>query len=178
MDTGKKPQFVEDDVVVSIDYELTVDGEVVDSSEGEEPLEYLQGHKNIIPGLERQLAGMRVGETRQVLVPAADAYGPLDPDAMVEIPRAEFPEDIPLEMDLQLEVSDSEGEVRDARIVKIEENTITLDFNHPLAGQDLNFKVTVVDLRQPTAEELEHGHVHGEGHDHDWEEEELEEDEE
>jgi FKBP-type peptidyl-prolyl cis-trans isomerase SlyD len=174
LDTNK-PEKVMDDVVVSMDYSLTVDGEVIDSSDDNEPLEFLQGHKNIIPGLERELYGMAVGDSKEVTVLAQDAYGPFDPDAVVEVSKDEFPPDIPLEEDVQLQVRDVDGRVMDARISEIKDTTVTLDFNHPLAGEDLHFIVKVVDLRQATPEELEHGHVHGEHDEEEFDEEEYEE---
>jgi FKBP-type peptidyl-prolyl cis-trans isomerase SlyD len=165
---NKKPDVVADGVVVSLDYTLTVDGEVIDTTQDEEPLEYLQGHKNIIPGLEKEMYGMAVGDAKDVQVPANQAYGDINPEAVVEVPRSDFPEDIPVELGVQLQVRDQQGDIMDAIIQKIEGDTVTLDFNHPLAGQDLNFSVKVVDLREATEEELEHGHVHG-GHD-EWDE--------
>jgi len=166
---------VADDLVVSLAYKLTVDNEVVDASEEGEPLEFLQGHGEIIPGLERQLYGLAVGDAKQVNVVSADAYGPVDPEALMDVPRQQFPTEIPLEIGTILQVKDSDGSVHNAHISKVEAQSIQLDFNHPLAGKDLSFAVTVVDLRQATAEELEHGHSHGE--DYDEEDYEGEEDE-
>ena len=185
-----KPTVVADDVVVSLDYTLTVENEIMDSSEEGEPLEFLVGHQNVIPGLERQLYGMTIGDSKEVDVAAADAYGTVDPEAVVNIPRDQFPADIPLEVDIQLQVKDMDGDIMDARIVEISADSVRLDFNHPLAGQDLHFSVKVVDLRAATEEELAHGHVHGsdfddelldedyfDGEEGEWEDEEEEEDE-
>jgi FKBP-type peptidyl-prolyl cis-trans isomerase SlyD len=165
LDTQNKPREVADDVVVSIDYTLTVDGEVVDSTEGDEPLQFLQGHQNIIPGLERELSGMKIGDSKQVSVPPTEAYGEVDPDNVIDVPREEFPAEIPLEPGTELEVKNADGEVLSATIADVSANTVKLDFNHPLAGKQLKFDVTVVDLRAPTDEELAHGHVHDEGFD-------------
>jgi FKBP-type peptidyl-prolyl cis-trans isomerase SlyD len=142
---------------------------VIDSSDESEPLEFLQGHKNIIPGLEKELYGMGVGDSKEITVAAKDAYGPIDPEAVIEVPKDQFPDDVPLEPDVQLQVRDMDGRVMDARITEVKDDTITLDFNHPLAGMDLHFAVKVVSLREPTEEELEHGHIHG---DHDEDEDE------
>lgn len=161
MDNTKKPMNVADDVVVSLDYVLTVNGEVVDSTEGDDPIEFLQGHENIIPGLERELYGMQVGDTKKVRVPAKDAYGEIDPDAIVDVPRNEIPKEIPIKPGVELTVKDEDGDLLDARIVSVAKDTVRLDFNHPLAGKDLDFEVTVTGLREAEAEELEHGHVHG-----------------
>ncbi len=153
--------------VVAMDYTLHVDGEKIDSSEGREPLEYLHGAGNIIPGLEREMAGMEVGESKQVVVSPADGYGESDPDAFIEIPRSEFPRDIPLELGLELQVQDPSGNPMYARIDAITDESVRLDFNHPLAGKELHFSVKIVGLREPTEEELDHGHVHsGDEHEH------------
>ncbi len=174
MDTKNKPQAVEDDVVVSLDYTLTVEGQVVDLTEGDEPLQFMQGHQNIIPGLERELAGMKIGQSKTVLVKPADAYGELEPENIIEVPRSEFPAEIPLEVGTELEVKNDAGEVLSATIANISADSVKLDFNHPLAGKELVFDVKVVDLREATAEELEHGHVHDEDYDEDDEDEDFE----
>lgn len=177
MDTENKPRAVTDDVVVSIDYTLTVDGQVVDTTEGDEPLSFLQGHQNIIPGLERELSGMKIGDSKQVVVSPAEAYGEIDPDNIIDVPRSEFPEEIPLEKGTELEVKNSDGEVLSATINEVNKDTVKLDFNHPLAGKELTFDVTVVDLRQATEEEISHGHAHYEDEELDYEEDEDFEDE-
>lgn len=175
MDLNEKPNVVADNVVVSLEYKLTVGGEIVDSTDDSDPLEFLQGHKNIIPGLEKELYGMSIGDKKMVQVSAKDAYGELDPEAFVDVPRDEFPPDIPLETGVQIQVRDMQGGLMDAVIEKIGDDVVQLNFNHPLAGEDLNFDVTIADLRQATPEELEHGHVHGlHGHEDDDEEFEFE----
>ena len=171
MDTQNKPGDVADDVVVSIDYTLTVEGEVVDSTEGDEPLAFLQGHQNIIPGLERELTGMKIGDSKTVVVPPSQAYGEIDPENIIDVPRGEFPTEIPLETGTELEVKNENGEVLSATIASVSTDSVKLDFNHPLAGKELTFNVTVVDLRAPTEEELAHGHIHSEDEDLDFEEE-------
>lgn len=185
MDTQNKPRDVSDDVVVSIEYTLTVDGEVMDSTEGDEPLQFLQGHQNIIPGLERELAGMKIGENKTVTVPPGEAYGDVEPENIVDVPRTEFPTEIPLEVGTELEVKNADGEVLSATIAEVNTDSVKLDFNHPLAGKQLVFDVTIVDLRAATEEELAHGHVHYEDEGFDFEEdddeleyEEIEEDDE
>lgn len=158
---------VQNNVVVSMEYTLHVDGEKIDSSEGQDPLQFLAGHGNIISGLEREMMGMKVGESKDVTIPPVDAYGEFDEDAFLEVPRGEFPKDMPLEEGLELTVRDDSGQSRYARVDAIEGDNITLNFNHPLAGDELHFNIKVVGLREPTAEELEHGHVHqGGGHHH------------
>lgn len=174
METQNNPRAVADDVVVSLEYKLTVDGEVVDSTEGDEPLQFIQGHQNIIPGLERELAGMEIGDSKKVVVPPAQAYGEVDPGNIIDVPRNEFPAEIPLDPGTELEVKNADGEVLSATISAVSKETVKLDFNHPLAGKELFFDVTVVDLRSATEEELAHGHVHSD--DFDYEEEEYDED--
>lgn len=173
MNSPQKPTTVVDDVVVSIDYSLTVDGEVVDASEENEPLEYLQGYQNVIPGLESQMVGMKIGESKEVLVNPRDGYGEVDPEAFVEVPKSEFPKGFELIPGVDLQLQDQDGELVNAVIVSVTGNKVNLDLNHPLAGKELLFRVTVTDLREATEEELAHGHVHGD----DFDEEEFDDDE-
>jgi FKBP-type peptidyl-prolyl cis-trans isomerase SlyD len=139
-----------------MEYTLSIGGEEVDSSKDSGPLEFLQGSHNIITGLESQLYGMRIGDTRQIIISPEDGYGEVDPQAMI---------DMPLEVGIELEIRDEDGELFPATIVEVSPATVKLDFNHPLAGETLQFDVEIVDLRAPTPEELDHGHVHG-GHSH------------
>jgi len=158
---------VQNGVVVSMEYTLKIDGEVIDSSEGHDPLEFLTGQGNIISGLESEMIGMKVGESKDVVVPPADGYGEYDEDAFLDVPKNQFPADMPVEEGLELTVRDDSGEGRYARIESVEGETVRLNFNHPLAGDELHFNVKVVNLREPTEEELDHGHVHqGDGHHH------------
>ena len=157
---------VKDGLVVAMEYTLTVDSEVIDSSEGQEALEFLQGKGNIIPGLEREILGMEIGDSKDVVVAPKDGYGESNEEAYMEIPANQFPENIPVEVGTELEVQDEEGQPAYARIEEIENNIALLNFNHPLAGKELSFAVKVVGIREPSEEELAHGHVHHEGHDH------------
>ena len=157
---------VQDNVVVSMEYTLRVDDEEIDSSKGQDPLEFLVGHGNIISGLEREMMGMKVGESKDVVIQPADAYGEFDDEAFMEVPRDAFPKDIPVEEGSELTVKDDAGSSRYARIDAVEGDNVTLNFNHPLAGDELHFNVKVMGLREPTMEELEHGHVHQDGGHH------------
>ena len=157
---------VQKDTVVSMEYTLHVDNEEIDSSKGQDPLQFLVGHGNIISGLEREMIGMKVGESKDVVIPPADGYGEFDDEAYMDVPRGEFPQDMPVQEGLELTVRDDSGQARYARVDTIEGDTVTLNFNHPLAGDELHFNVKVVELREPTAEELEHGHVHQPGGHH------------
>jgi FKBP-type peptidyl-prolyl cis-trans isomerase SlyD len=158
---------VQNDVVVSMEYSLHVDNEEIDSSKGQDPLEFLAGHGNIISGLEREMIGMKVGESKDVVIAPTDGYGEFDEEAFMDVPRGEFPNDMPVEEGLELTVKDDSGQSRYARVENIDGDTVRLNFNHPLAGDELHFNVKVVGLREPTDEEMEHGHVHqGGGHHH------------
>ena len=157
---------VQDGVVVSMEYSLHVDGELLDTSDGQGPLQFLVGYGNVISGLESEMMGMKVGESKDVVVQPENGYGEFDEEAFINVPRDQFPKDMPLEVDAELTVRDDEGNARYARVESIEGDTVRLDFNHPLAGAELHFNVKVVALRAPSEEELEHGHVHEEGHHH------------
>ena len=156
-------ETVQKNVVVSMEYTLHVDGEKIDSSDGQDPLQFLAGHGNIITGLERELMGMKVGESKDVKIQPAEAYGEFDDQAFMEVPRDQFPKDMQVEEGLELTVRDDSGQSRYARVDAVEGDNVTLNFNHPLAGDELHFNVKVIGLREPTAEELEHGHVHQAG---------------
>jgi FKBP-type peptidyl-prolyl cis-trans isomerase SlyD len=156
--------IVQDGQVVGMEYTLHVDGEILDSSEGHGPLEFLHGSGNIIPGLERELYGMAIGESKKVVIAPVDGYGEVDPNALVHVPRSQFPENIPMVEGTEIQVNDQQGNEMMARIDHVEEDSVRLDFNHPLAGKELKFDVKIVSLREPTDEELDHGHVHGDGH--------------
>lgn len=156
-----------DKTVVSIHYTLTNDaGEVLDSSEGREPLGYLQGAGNIIPGLEKALAGKSAGEKMKVSVTPAEGYGLRDESQVQVVPRAAFGGDPGLEPGMQFQARNPQGYVQVVTIVKVEGDDITLDGNHPLAGETLHFDVEIVEIRAASEEELAHGHVHGAGGHH------------
>ena len=157
---------MQDGLVVSMDYKLTVDGEVLDSSDDEGPLQFLAGYDNIVTGLEREMIGMKIGESKDVVVKAEDGYGEFDEEAFMEVPRTEFPEDMKLEEGMELHITDEDDQHQAAYVTGFDDKTVQLDLNHPLAGAELHFNVTVVALREPTDEELDHGHVHEEGHHH------------
>jgi FKBP-type peptidyl-prolyl cis-trans isomerase SlyD len=154
------------DSVVSIHYTLTGDaGEVIDSSAGNEPLVFLQGHGNLIPGLERELAGKRAGDKFKVRIAPIDAYGELDDSLIQEVPRAAFGGAPEIQVGMQFQAQSNHGP-HSVTITKVVGDTITVDGNHPLAGQHLNFDVEVTEVRGATQEELSHGHVHGPGGHH------------
>ena len=156
------------DVVATIHYQLTLDdGSVVDSSFGAEPLVYLQGHGNIVPGLERQLDGKKAGDKLEAVVPSDEGYGDLDPDADQSISRDAFPKDVDLQAGMSFHGEDEQGRTIPLFIKSVAGEEVVITTNHPLAGQRLNFKIEVIEVRAATQEELEHGHVHGPGgHEH------------
>lgn len=141
-------------------YTLTSpEGEVLDSSDGKDPLAYLHGHGNIIPGLEKQLEGKGPGDKLTAEVPAAEAYGDHNPALIVEAARSQFPEDVDLEAGMRFQAQTPQGP-RVAQVTKVEGDKVTVDTNHPLAGTDLKFDVEVLEVREASKEEVEHGHVH------------------
>ena len=159
-------ETVQDGVVVSMEYTLHVDGELLDTSDGQGPLQFLVGYGNIIPGLENEMMGMKIGDSKNVTVQPEDGYGEFDEEAFTDVPRAEFPADMKLEEGLELHVTDEDGNHQAAYVAEFDDKTVKLDFNHPLAGAVLEFYVKVVALRDPTEEELDHGHVHEDGGHH------------
>jgi len=152
---------ISDGKVVAFHYRLTLeDGELFDSSEGQEPLEYLHGHGNIVQGLEEELAGKKVGDSLDVKVAPSKGYGEHDPQAIQEVPRSSFPDDVEIEVGMQFGAQDEQGNVVPAWVTELATDTVTVDFNHPLAGQQLSFAVTVESIRDARPEEIEHGHPH------------------
>ena len=151
---------VQDNLVVTLDYKLIVEDEMLESTEDGEPIIFIQGIGQIISGLENSLYGMEVGDKKTVVVQPEDAYGEYDPESLQEAKKEEFSEEIPLDVGTFLDLEDDEGDILSAQIIAAEENTVTLDFNHPLAGKTLTFEITLTDLRPASEEELDHGHVH------------------
>lgn len=160
MESSKKPTTITKDIIVSLDYTLTVDGELVDASEENKPIEFLQGYQNIVPGLEKELYGMAVGDSREIVVAPHEGYGEFDPQAIIQVPRSEFPQNIDLHEGIELELQQPDGQVLHATIADLNPDSVKLDFNHPLAGKELIFRVTVTGLRAASDEEKSHGHVH------------------
>jgi FKBP-type peptidyl-prolyl cis-trans isomerase SlyD len=159
--------LIAENCVVSIYYELTNDaGEVLDASTDGEPLTYLQGANNIIPGLENQLAGKTAGDQLIVTVQPQDGYGLRSPEMVQEVPRDAFPEPDAIEVGMRFNAQSDNGTMS-VEITAVGDKTVTVDANHPLAGTVLHFAVTIDDVRAASAEELAHGHVHGaHGHHH------------
>jgi FKBP-type peptidyl-prolyl cis-trans isomerase SlyD len=153
------------DQVVTLHYTLRDDaGEIIDSSADGEPLAYLHGHGNLVPGLERELSGKRAGDTLQVAVSAADGYGEYDQALVQRVPRRALKGLANLRVGMRLEAQT--GHARAVIVTQIMGDMVTLDGNHPLAGKNLHFQVEVAGVRAATDEELSHGHVHGPGGHH------------
>ena len=154
---------IEDNKVAQIHYHLTDnDNNVLDSSEGREPLAYIHGVGNIIVGLEKQLAGKAAGDKVKAVVEPAEGYGERDEKLIQQVPKSGFQGDEELQVGMQVQVGTEQGTAI-ATVANIEGEDVTLDINHPLAGVTLNFDVEVVEVRDASKEELEHGHVHGPG---------------
>lgn len=159
--------------VVSLEYSLHFgDGEVVDASEPGEPMIYLHGHAQIVPGLESALEGLETGASKQVVVAPAEGYGELNLEAVQRVPIKAFPEGFKPEIGMELVAEGPDGDPLPFVVKGVERSLegeiVVVDFNHPLAGKTLHFSVTVGEIREASAEELEHGHVHGpDGHGHD-----------
>ncbi|SNZ10563.1 FKBP-type peptidyl prolyl cis-trans isomerase /Apo-metallochaperone SlyD [Persephonella hydrogeniphila] len=138
-------------------------GQVLDSSqEYGQPLTVLFGAENIIPGLESRMEGMETGEKRTIEVPAEEAYGTKNPELVQQVPKEYF-QGIELEKGMPLQAQTPDGQIINMIVVDFDDNTVTVDMNHPLAGKDLVFEVEVVNVRDASLEEIQHGHPHGEG---------------
>jgi len=131
---------------VKMNYELSVDGEIVDSTDGREPFQYIHGKNQIIPALERQLEGLKVGDEREIILGPEDAYGVLDPEAYVEIPKSQLPQ-VDIQVGTRLGMIGPDGARLPATIVEIRFETVLLNLNHPLAGKELHFLIRILEIR-------------------------------
>lgn len=148
---------VQHNTVVQIAYNLTVDGEEVESN----TMEYLHGHQNIIAGLETPMTGMKIGETRDIIAKAKDAYGEFDPEQVIRVSRSAFPADYEIRLNESMRLRDSSGHMFEAVATAIGEDFVELDMNHPMAGKDLTFNVTILDVRPATEDEVTAGRLGG-----------------
>lgn len=138
--------IVENGKTVGLNYTLTVEGEVVDSSEGKEPLKYVHGEGNIIPGLAQELEGMRVGEQKLVEVAPSEAYGEVNPEAYRDIPKEQLPENMEPQEGLMIQMQTPAGQAIPVTISEVKDDMITIDMNHPLAGKTLKFDVEIISV--------------------------------
>lgn len=159
---------IENNKVVTINYTLTNnEGNVIDQSQ-DSSFAYLHGAQNIIPGLENALTGKQAEDKLQVTIDPKDAYGERDENQIQAVPREMFPQDVDIAVGMSFHAEAPNGAPVTVTVTEVADDTITVDGNHPLAGQTLNFDVEVVNVREAEAEEMEHGHVHGAGgHHHD-----------
>ncbi len=151
---------IEDNSVVSFNYEVkdAKTGEVVDSNIGQEPLSFITGKQQIIPGLEEQMKGMQSGDSAEILVNAAEAYGEYNPEAVQNMPREQFA-GIDLQEGMTLYGQSEDGNTVQVTVKGFDDNDVVIDFNHPLAGKDLLFSITVSEVREPTVSESLSGQV-------------------
>ena len=132
---------------VSFDYTLTVDGKVMDSSQGRAPLQYVQGQGTIIPGLAKQLEGMKIGDEKSITVPPEEAYGAVDQNAFREVPRSSMPAGLKPEVGMYLQTKNPDGTPRPVKIAGVKKDVVMIDFNHPLAGKTLHFNVKIISVQ-------------------------------
>jgi FKBP-type peptidyl-prolyl cis-trans isomerase SlyD len=153
--------------VVSIHYTLTNDqGEVLDSSEGREPLSYLEGAQNIIPGLENALSSLKTGDSTKVSIEPEDAYGERHDHLIQEVPRSAFQGVDEILPGMQFHAETPQG-MQVIQVIDAEGDTVTIDANHPLAGERLHFSVDIIEIRDASDDEVAHGHAHnGDDHHH------------
>ena len=152
---------ISDKHVVSMNYTLKDDqGTVLDTSENREPLQFIVGAGMIIPGLEKELQGREKGDTLSVTLEPKDGYGEYDPTQMIDVSKSQFQEGLEINAGMQVQAQNPDGQVQILTIKDVKDDTVTLDANHPLAGQTLHFDVLIDDVRKATDEELEHSHVH------------------
>lgn len=154
--------------VVTLNYKLSDDqGNVIQTTNKNEPFVYLSGNKQILPKLEEAIDSMIIGGKKNIELSSSEAYGDYDEKAIQQVKKEAFPEGANLEPGMEYMAQSPEGHPVPFVIKEIEDENVTIDFNHPLAGKNLSFDVELVDVRDATKEELEHGHAHGAGgHNH------------
>ena len=162
---------IKKDNVVTLHYRLKADndtGKVIEETFGNEPLTFLYGAGQMIPDFEKNIEGKKVGDTHSFGIKSEAAYGEVNPNAVVKLPLDTFRVNGELATDLlvvgnTIPMSDDQGNRMNGTIREVGDAEVTVDFNHPMAGQDLHFTIEIVDVREATTEELAHGHVHGKG---------------
>jgi FKBP-type peptidyl-prolyl cis-trans isomerase SlyD len=157
--------IVEKNKVVSLSYELKVAGETVETVGADSPLMFLFGAGNLLPKFEENLSGLKINEGFDFELVSDDAYGPVNNEAIVDVPLQAFAVDGDVDRGMLQEgnhipMMDQAGNRLNGMVVKFDDEYVTMDFNHPLAGNDLHFSGTVVEIREASTDELEHGHVH------------------
>lgn len=161
------PQLVQDNVVVTLTFSMsTTDGETIEQADSSDPLVYLHGHDQLLPGFERRLGGLKVGARTEFTIPADEGFGGGEGTDIQTVERDALPEGLEPEVGMQL-LADFGAGVEEVTIVEVTDEYIKLDLRHPFAGHDLVCAVEILEVREATAEEIEHGHAHGpHGHHH------------
>jgi FKBP-type peptidyl-prolyl cis-trans isomerase SlyD len=163
---------IEKHSVPSVTYTLVVDGEVVDAAEKEKPLSFIHGIGMMVPGFEKNLEGMASGENYKFTLQPEEAYGAYDESAVVDLPISTFTVDGEVKKDLLnvgqvVPMQDQNGNPLNGTIMEVSDEAVKMDFNHVLAGKELNFTGEIIEVRKATQAEIDHGHVHGPaGHEH------------
>jgi FKBP-type peptidyl-prolyl cis-trans isomerase SlyD len=153
--------------VITFNYTLKdEEGTILDSSTNKEPMSFISGSNLVIPKLEEALSGMIIGSKKNVKIAAADAYGEYSEDAVQKVKKEQFPEDAKIDVGMTYLANSPDGKQMPFLVSEVNDQEITIDFNHPLAGKDLEFDVELLDVRDATPEEMQHGHVHGPGGHH------------
>ncbi len=138
---------IHDGSKVSFDYVLTVDNKVMDSSQTRGPLEYTQGETVLLPSLTKQMAGMKVGDEKIIVLKPEEAYGNPDPSGIKEVPSSSIPPEVKPQVGMILQMQDKAGQTFPAKVIELKKDSIVIDLNHPLAGKTLNFKVRIVSIK-------------------------------
>lgn len=153
--------------VVTMNFILKDENEnIIQATNNTEPFQFLSGNQQILPKLEEEINNMIIGSKKNVKIPATEAYGEYSEKAIQQVNKNNFPEDISLEVGMEFIANSPKGEQMPFVIKEIKNEVVTIDYNHPLAGKDLEFDVELLDVREATAEEMQHGHVHGPGGHH------------
>lgn len=159
-------QTIQNGSVVGFNYKLSnSQGQLLDQSRADAAFEYLHGYNNIVPGLEKELEGLKAGDQKQVTVQPEDGYGLADENRIFTVPKSNFPEGVAIEAGMQFQSEGPEGTMI-VTVTNVTDDSVTVDANHPLAGETLYFDVEIVSVRTGTADELAHGHSHGPGGHH------------
>jgi FKBP-type peptidyl-prolyl cis-trans isomerase SlyD len=162
---------IEKHTVPSVTYTLVVDGEVVDMAEKDQPLSFIQGIGMMVPGFEKNLEGLSTGDNYKFTLQPDEAYGPYDDDAVVDLPISVFTVDGEVKTDMLnigqvVPMQDQNGNPLNGTVLEVTEQAVKMDFNHMLAGKELNFTGEILEVRAATKDELDHGHIHGPGGHH------------
>jgi len=148
--------------VVTMNYTLRdSEGNVIQTTNNREPFQYLSGNNQILPNLEKEIDTMIIGSKKNIKIAAKDAYGEYNDLAVQQVDKRNFPKGVDLQVGMEFVANSPEGEQMPFVVKEINNEEVTIDFNHPLAGKDLEFDIELLDVRDATLQELQHGHVHG-----------------